>query len=105
MSKQGYDPAKDECLLTHPFHEDRYNRLTLSIYQYNGGVLKVQISREKRDGDDLKFAKLGRLTYEEMDAVIRAYGEARESLENPKAPEANDATDFSGPITDEDLPW
>ncbi len=44
--------------------------ITIGIYQYDGGTPKVQIKREiiKSDGER-KFAKLGRLTLEEVEAV------------------------------------
>ena len=51
-------------------YDDGSTILTVGIFQYNGGVPKTQIKREiqKSDGER-KFAKLGRLTLEEVEAV------------------------------------
>lgn len=43
--------------------------ITVGIYQYDGGVSKVQIKREVDRNGERKFAKLGRLTLEEVEAV------------------------------------
>jgi len=49
-------------------------KLTVGKYSYNEGVKKVQISRQRKseEGSEYpwKFAKLGRMTIEEVEAVI-----------------------------------
>lgn len=59
-------------------------RLTLSVYSYDGGEPKLQIRREMRpesrtDEDDAwSFRKLGRLSLEQWEALVKA-GEALKS--------------------------
>jgi hypothetical protein len=65
-----YDSSKDKTLASAVACEGKAGRITVSVCQYNGGDKKIQISRDL-PGD--KFAKLGRMTIEEMDAVIKAY--------------------------------
>ena len=53
------------------------SRLTVSIYSYNNGPKKIQISRENRDSsENWRFAKLGRLTQDEAKAVQELLGKA-----------------------------
>ena len=65
-----FNRDKDVELESKEVLNDGNNVLTIGIYQYDGGVPKVQIKREitKSDGER-KFAKLGRLTLEEVEAV------------------------------------
>ena len=71
-----YDASLDECLYKKEWETDN-DRLTVSIYSYNQGVKKLQINRENRNAQgELRFAKLGRLTKEEAEAVIPMMQEA-----------------------------
>lgn len=65
-----FNRDKDVELDSKEVLNDENNVLTIGIYQYDGGVPKVQIKREitKSDGER-KFAKLGRLTLDEVEAV------------------------------------
>ena len=65
-----FNSDKDVELNSKEVLNDGSTIITVGIYQYNGGVPKVQIKREiqKSDGER-KFAKLGRLTLEEVEAV------------------------------------
>ncbi len=52
-------------------YESETGRLTVSIYSYNNGAKKLQISRENRNQDgEWKFAKLGRMFKDEVEAII-----------------------------------
>lgn len=65
-----YDSNLDEKLFSKHIENDT-DRLTVSIYSYNKGTKKLQISRERRDAQgELKFAKLGRMTKEETESVL-----------------------------------
>ncbi len=76
-----YDPSMDQCLFTKS-HETETGKLTVGIYSYNNGPKKVQISRETRGGEgELKFAKMGRLTKEELQALMPFLQEALKTLE------------------------
>lgn len=47
-------------------------RLRVSVFSYNDGTPKLQISRENRnmDSGDWNFSKMGRLTKAEFDAIF-----------------------------------
>ena len=66
-----YDKTVDEKLFTKKVINGT-EHLTVSIYSYNKGVKKIQITRENdRDNKGkLQFAKLGRLTKEEALAIL-----------------------------------
>ena len=71
-----YDSNLDERLFSKTWETD-FDRLTVSIYAYNQGTKKLQIGRERKNKDgELKFAKLGRLTKEEMEAILPLVQEA-----------------------------
>lgn len=71
-----YDKALDECLYTKSW-EDEARRLTVSVWSYNSGAKKLQISRENRDAQgDFRFARLGRMAKEEAEAVLPLFQEA-----------------------------
>jgi len=72
----GYDSNLDEKLFSKAV-EDEAKRLTVSIYSYNQGVKKLQITRENRDAQgDFRFAKLGRMAKEEVEGVLPLMQEA-----------------------------
>jgi hypothetical protein len=52
--------------------EFEVTRLRVSVFAYNNGVPKLQISRENRNMDSAEwtFAKMGRLTKEEVEKVL-----------------------------------
>ena len=57
--------------------ENEMGRLSVKVMSYNDGALKLQISREKRGQEDsLKFAKLGRMTKEEVESILPLIQEA-----------------------------
>lgn len=61
--------------------ESEAGRLTVGIYSYNQGPKKIQITRENRDSEgDFRFAKLGRLSKEEVEAIIPMLKEALEKM-------------------------
>lgn len=65
-----YDKNLDVCLAKKVWETDE-DRITVSVYSYNGGVKKMQISRENKNADgEYRFAKLGRLTKAEAEAVM-----------------------------------
>ncbi|UCC95930.1 MAG: hypothetical protein JSW40_04060 [Candidatus Omnitrophota bacterium] len=71
-----YDRNLDECLFSKSW-EAEYERLTVSVYSYNKGPKKLHISRENKDTQgDFRFAKLGRLTKEEIEALLPLIQEA-----------------------------
>ena len=67
-----YDSSLDESLFSKS-HETETSRLSVSIYSYNKGMKKLQITRENRGPEgDYRFSKLGRMTKEEAVAIIES---------------------------------
>jgi hypothetical protein len=74
--KMPYDSSLDQQMFTKSCDTDN-GRLSVSIYSYNNGPQKIQISRESKDQqDNLKFAKLGRLSKSEMESLLPIIKEA-----------------------------
>lgn len=57
-------------------------RLRVSVFSYNDGTPKLQISRENRnmDSGDWTFSKMGRLNKAEFDAIFPLLEKAKEKL-------------------------
>jgi len=71
-----YDKELDECVFA-KFWENDVERMTASIYSYNKGTKKLQLTRENKNGQGgYRFAKLGRLTKEEIEALYPLIKEA-----------------------------
>jgi hypothetical protein len=65
-----YDKNLDSELFTEIKEFDR-TRIRVGVFSYNDGPQKVQLSRENKNRDDeWRFAKLGRLTKEEAEAIL-----------------------------------
>ena len=65
-----YDQSLDEKVFSKSWESDGL-RLTVSVFSYNKGVKKVQISRETQDAEgEYRFGKLGRMTKEELEGVL-----------------------------------
>ncbi|MCP4270170.1 MAG: hypothetical protein GY777_32115 [Candidatus Brocadiaceae bacterium] len=71
-----YDKELDECLFAKSWENDN-ERLTASVFSYNKGTKKLQLTRENKNSQgELRFAKLGRLTKEEVTALLPLIQEA-----------------------------
>ncbi len=71
-----YDSKLDTQLFS-KFWENDSTKVTVSVYSYNNGPKKIQISRENKNADgEVSFAKLGRMTKEEAQAVLPFLQEA-----------------------------
>ncbi|RKY37056.1 MAG: hypothetical protein DRP78_02090 [Candidatus Omnitrophota bacterium] len=76
-----YDQSLDECLFAKSYESELY-RLTVSIYSYNKGVKKLQISRNTKDAQgEYKFAKLGRMNKEEVESILPLIQEAMKVMD------------------------
>ena len=65
-----YDASLDDKLFSESL-ESESGKITVSIYSYNNGMKKLQISRENRTGEgEYRFAKLGRMTKDEAIAAL-----------------------------------
>ena len=75
-----YDASLDKELFTKS-HENDDGKITVSVHSYNNGPKKLQIVRENRDQEGaLRFAKLGRMTKDEVLAVLPMVQEASASM-------------------------
>jgi len=75
-----FDPNADKCLWKESIDFER-TKITVSVMSYNEGVPKLQISREMKNAEgQLKFAKLGRMLKEEVEAVLPLMEKAKEHL-------------------------
>ena len=65
-----YDSSLDKQLFTKSFETDD-TKITVSVFSYNNGPKKIQISREVPDAEgSFRFAKLGRLTKDEFQGIL-----------------------------------
>jgi len=71
-----YNSQLDEKNFSKVWENDT-EKITVSVHSYNKGQKKLQISRENKNSQgDLRFAKLGRMTKEETEAVLPLMQEA-----------------------------
>ncbi|MDD4293881.1 MAG: hypothetical protein PHP69_00025 [Candidatus Omnitrophica bacterium] len=71
-----YDRNLDECLFVQNYETDA-ERITVSVYSYNNGPKKLQITRENKDAQgNFRFTKLGRVTKEEITSILPLINEA-----------------------------
>lgn len=75
-----YDNSLDKTLFSKSWESDA-ERLSVSVHSYNEGAKKLQISRENKGPEgEFRFAKLGRMTKEEVEAVLPLIKEALNSM-------------------------
>jgi hypothetical protein len=76
-----YDRNLDESLFSKSWENDS-DKLTISVYSYNQGAKKIQISRliKDKDGNE-KFSKLGRITKEETLGILPLIQEALDYMD------------------------
>lgn len=76
----GFDKSLDKELWKESADFER-SVISVSVMSYNEGAKKLQISRQSKKADgELGFAKLGRMTKEEVEAVIPLMEKAKEHL-------------------------
>jgi hypothetical protein len=72
-----YDASLDSQIFTKSW-ETEDQKITVSVYSYNNGPKKMQIVREVKDNQgNFRFSKLGRLSKDEIDALLPFIQEAR----------------------------
>ena len=75
-----YDSSLDEELFSKSWEEDG-GKIVISVHSYNKGPKKLQIVREIKDKmGNASFAKLGRLSKEEIQGVMPLIQEALASM-------------------------
>lgn len=71
-----YDSSLDEEVFSKFWENDR-SKIVVSVHSYNNGPKKLQITREVKDRDGkFNFAKLGRLSKEELQGILPLVQEA-----------------------------
>jgi len=75
-----YDSNLDAQVYTR-FYENEGGKIVVSVYSYNNGPKKLQIVRELKDRNgEFTFAKLGRLTKEEIEGILPLIQEAIKNM-------------------------
>lgn len=75
-----YDSSLDEQLFSKSWENDT-GKIVVSVYSYNGGQKKLQLTREIQDREGRPgFAKLGRLSKEEAQGILPLIQEALNSM-------------------------
>ncbi|MBU1086685.1 MAG: hypothetical protein KKD05_04115 [Candidatus Omnitrophica bacterium] len=76
-----YNAELDKKLFSKEW-ENEMDKITVSVYAYNEGQKKLQISRNSRDKEgEYRFAKLGRMTKAEVQAILPFIQEAVSFME------------------------
>ena len=71
-----YESSLDEQLFSRSW-DGEGTKITVSVYSYNQGAKKLQISRENQSAEgEFRFTKLGRLTKEEAEGILPLIQEA-----------------------------
>ena len=78
-----FDASKDEKLDSRVVEGDNDTFIELSLVRYDGGDVKVQLSRYTEDDEtkERKYRRLGRLTIREARAIPGAIGSLLDELE------------------------
>jgi len=75
-----YDASLDKEVFAKSYENDD-GKITVSVHSYNNGPKKLQIVRESRDQEGaLRFAKLGRMTKDEVQAILPLAQEASANM-------------------------
>lgn len=71
-----YDASLDEQVFSKEY-ETQDGKIIVSVHSYNNGPKKLQVSREVKDRTgNFIFARLGRLSKEEMEGILPFIKEA-----------------------------
>ena len=75
-----YESSLDQQMFSKAF-DTATGKVVVSVYSYNNGPKKLQITREIRDREgNLTFTKLGRLTKDEITGILPLIQEAIASM-------------------------
>ena len=76
----GFDKDLDKELFSESVDFDR-SVVSVAVFSYNNGTPKLQLSRQNKNAEgELTFAKLGRLTKDEVQAILPLIEQARKHL-------------------------
>ena len=75
-----YDSSLDKQISSKVF-EVESGRISVAVYSYNNGANKLHLGRETKDAQgNYRFAKLGRLTKEELEGILPLMQETLSSM-------------------------
>ena len=75
-----YDASLDDQLFSKAWESD-HTKIVVSVYSYNNGPKKLQLSREIATQEGRQnFVKLGRLSKEEIEGILPLIQEALSSM-------------------------
>ena len=76
----GFDKSLDKELFAESVDFEK-TRVTVAVFSYNEGTPKLQITRQNKNAEgEYSFTKLGRLTKEEVVAILPMMEKAKEKL-------------------------
>jgi hypothetical protein len=76
----GFDKSLDKELFSEAVDFER-SRITVAVFSYNEGIPKLQITRQnKTAAGEFTFAKLGRVSKEEVEAIMPLMEKAKVNL-------------------------
>lgn len=76
-----YDSSLDKNVFTKSWETDA-DRINVSVYSYNDGPKKLQITRENKNAQgEFRYTKLGRMNKEEVKAVLPLIQESLSHLD------------------------
>jgi len=76
----GFDKNLDKELFSESLDFEK-SKVTVAVFAYNNGTPKLQIGRENKNAaGELSFAKLGRMTKEEVERVMPLMEKAKKFL-------------------------
>lgn len=76
----GFDKNLDKNLFSESIDFER-SRITVGVFSYNEGTPKLQLSRENKNASgEFSFAKLGRMTKDETEAVLPLMQKALDNM-------------------------
>ncbi len=76
-----YDQSLDQKIFSQA-HDFDMTRISVSVFSYNNGPKKIQISRENKDFEgNWRFAKLGRVTKDEAVVLNELLAKALENID------------------------
>ena len=76
----GFDKNLDKELFSKSVDFEK-SKITVAVFSYNNGIPKLQISRENKNAaGELQFARLGRMTKDEVAAILPLIKDAEKFL-------------------------
>ena len=76
----GFDKSLDKELFAESIDFAK-SKITVGVFAYNDGTPKLQLSRENKNAEgELTFAKLGRLTKDEVEKILPLMEKAKKYL-------------------------